>query len=40
MKAFIRQAQSAILKNTGHLSNIEQKELFNKHVTDFIVASA
>ena len=40
MKALIRQAKSAILKNTGHLSNIEQKELFNKHVTDFIVASA
>ena len=40
MKALIRQAHSAILKNTGHLSNIEQKELFNKYVTDFIVASA
>ncbi len=40
MKAFIRQAHSAILKNTGHLSNIEQKELFNKYITDFIVTSA
>lgn len=40
MKALIRQAQSAILKNTGHLSNIEQKELFNKHVTDFIATCA
>ena len=40
MKALIRQAHSAILKNTGHLSNIEQKELFNKHVTDFIASSA
>ncbi len=40
MKSLIRQAQSAILKNTGHLSNIEQKELFNKYVTDFIAASA
>lgn len=40
MKALIRQANSAILKNTGHLSNIEQKELFNKYVTDFIGTSA
>lgn len=40
MKTLIRQAQSAILKNTGHLSNIEQKELFNKFVTDFIADSA
>lgn len=40
MKTLLRQAHSAILKNTGHLSNIEQKELFNKYVTDFIVASA
>ncbi len=40
MKAFIRQAHSAILKNTGHLSNIEQKELFNKYITDFIATSA
>lgn len=40
MKTLIRQAKSAILKNTGHLSNIEQKELFNKHVIDFIAASA
>lgn len=39
MKALIRQAKSAILKNTGHLSNIEQKDLFNKHVTDFIASA-
>jgi 3-oxoadipate enol-lactonase len=40
MKALIRQVHSEILKNTGHLSNIEQKELFNKHVTDFIATCA
>jgi pimeloyl-ACP methyl ester carboxylesterase len=40
MKAFLKQAQHTILKNTGHLSNIEQKDLFNQYVTNFIAASA
>lgn len=40
MKAFLRKAHSAILKNAGHLSNIEQKELFNQYVTDFLKSCA
>jgi 3-oxoadipate enol-lactonase len=40
MKAFLRKANHAIFKNTGHFSNIEQKELFNQHVLEFIAASA
>ena len=40
MKTFIRKAQIAILKDTGHLSNIEKKDLFNQHIEDFITTSA
>lgn len=40
MKTFIRRAQIAILKDTGHLSNIEKKDLFNQHIKDFIAAIA
>ena len=40
MKTFIRKAQIAILKDTGHLSNIEKKDLFNQHIKDFIAAIA
>jgi pimeloyl-ACP methyl ester carboxylesterase len=40
MGFFIRKARTAILKNTGHLSNIEKKDLFNKYVRDFIATSA
>jgi 3-oxoadipate enol-lactonase len=40
MKTFIRKAQIAILKDTGHLSNIEKKDLFNQHIEDFITAIA
>ncbi|MFY4775342.1 alpha/beta fold hydrolase [Metabacillus sp. RGM 3146] len=36
MKPFIRHSKTVLLKNTGHLSNIEKKDLFNRHVTDFI----
>ena len=36
MKSFIRHSQTVLLENTGHLSNIEKKDLFNRHVTDFI----
>jgi 3-oxoadipate enol-lactonase len=38
MSSFIRRAQTALLKNAGHLSNIEKKDLFNQHVRDFITA--
>jgi 3-oxoadipate enol-lactonase len=40
MKTFIRKAQIAILKDTGHLSHIEKKDLFNQHIKDFIAAIA
>jgi 3-oxoadipate enol-lactonase len=40
MKTFIRRAQIAILQDTGHLSNIEKKDLFNQHIEDFIAAIA
>lgn len=40
MKTFIRRAQTAILNNTGHLSNIEKKDLFNQHVRNFIANCA
>ena len=40
MKTFIWRAQIAILKDTGHLSNIEKKDLFNQHIKDFIAAIA
>jgi 3-oxoadipate enol-lactonase len=40
MKTFIRKAQIAILKDTGHLSHIEKKDLFNQHIEDFIAAIA
>lgn len=40
MKAFLRNAETAILQNTGHLSNIEKRELFNQYVIDFIAAAA
>lgn len=40
MRVFLRRAKTAFLPNTGHLSNIEKKELFNKYVRDFVSASA
>lgn len=40
MEIFIRRVQTAIFNNTGHLSNIEKKELFNQYVSDFISACA
>ncbi|HEY4550777.1 MAG TPA: alpha/beta hydrolase [Bacillus sp. (in: firmicutes)] len=40
MKTFIRRAQIAILKDTGHLSNIEKRDLFNQHIKDFIATIA
>ncbi len=40
MGIFIRRAQTALLKNTGHLSNIEKKDLFNKYISEFITTSA
>jgi 3-oxoadipate enol-lactonase len=40
MKTFIRKAQIAILKDTGHLSNIEKRDLFNQHIKDFIATIA
>lgn len=40
MKLFIRDARLSIFKNTGHLSNIEKKDLFNKHLHDFIMTTA
>ena len=40
MKTFIRRAYIAILKNTGHLSNIERRDLFNQYIRDFIAVSA
>lgn len=39
MKLFIRDARLSIFKNTGHLSNIEKKELFNEHLHHFIMAA-
>lgn len=38
MRSFIRRAQTALLKNAGHLSNIEKKDLFNQYVMDFVTA--
>ena len=40
MKLFIRDARLSIFRNTGHLSNIEKKDLFNKHLNDFIMTTA
>ena len=40
MKLFIRDARLSIFKNTGHLSNIEKKDLFNKQLHDFIMSTA
>lgn len=40
MGIFLRGARTALLKNTGHLSNIEKKDLFNKYVSDFVATSA
>jgi 3-oxoadipate enol-lactonase len=40
MKLFIRDARLSIFRNTGHLSNIEKKDLFNKHLHDFIMTTA
>jgi pimeloyl-ACP methyl ester carboxylesterase len=40
MGTFLRRARTALLKNAGHLSNIEKKELFNKYVSDFVATSA
>lgn len=40
MGIFIRRARTALLKNTGHLSNIEKRELFNQYIRDFITTSA
>lgn len=40
MGIFLRRARTALLKNTGHLSNIEKKDLFNKYVSDFVATSA
>jgi len=36
MKALIRNARTALLKDTGHLSNIERRDLFNQYVEGFI----
>lgn len=40
MGIFLRRARTALLNNTGHLSNIEKKDLFNKYVKDFISTCA
>lgn len=40
MGIFLRRARTALLKNTGHLSNIEKSDLFNQHIRDFITESA
>ena len=36
MKTFYKRHKSAILKDTGHLSNIEKKDLFNQHISKFL----
>lgn len=36
MQWYLKQARTAILPFTGHLSNIEQKEAFNRHIDQFI----
>lgn len=40
MRSFMRRARTAMLRNTGHLSNIENRDLFNHHLRDFLRASA
>jgi pimeloyl-ACP methyl ester carboxylesterase len=40
MGVFLRRAKTALLKDAGHLSNIEKKDLFNKYVSDFVRTSA
>lgn len=36
MSNFIKNSQTILFKNTGHLSNIEQKEAFNEAVEQFL----
>jgi 3-oxoadipate enol-lactonase len=36
MRNFIKNSQTVLFKNTGHLSNIEKKELFNQAVSRFL----
>lgn len=40
MRVFIRNVRTALLKNTGHLSNIEKKDLFNQSIRDFMRKAA
>ncbi len=40
MSSFIRRAKTALLRDAGHLSNIEKKDLFNQHVRDFVSANS
>ncbi|MCQ6274494.1 alpha/beta fold hydrolase [Bacillus sp. V3B] len=40
MRSFIRSAQTVMLRNTGHLSNIENRDLFNDYIRVFLRESA
>ena len=40
MRSFMRRAQTAMLRNTGHLSNIENRDLFNHYIKAFLRESA
>ncbi|WP_394238069.1 alpha/beta fold hydrolase [Niallia oryzisoli] len=40
MRTYIRNVRTALLKKTGHLSNIERKEEFNQYIRDFIYTNA
>jgi 3-oxoadipate enol-lactonase len=40
MRSFMRCAHTAMLRNTGHLSNIENRDLFNHYMRGFLRVSA
>lgn len=40
MRSFMRRARTVMLRNTGHLSNIENRDLFNYYMRGFLRVSA